>query len=729
MNEEISSNEQFLTTNKPDKSMIKQLVIPTLGMLIIFTVLWFLKSHIYIVFEIDDYLVWHNILEFSSIVVSIIIFLISWYNYKQLGNQQELFLGIAFLIVGAVDFMHTLSFPGMPAFVSQNSTGKAINYWLVARLIQATALAGSGFISTRQRFHRFLRTQLLLAALFFIALTFYVITYLPHIIPEMFIAEKGLTPTKIWLEYSVIFIILIAICKYVFIFKQRKTRMVWLLLLGMIFFIFSELSFTLYASAFDIFNLLGHIFKTGTMISIFLALFVSGVQEPYIKRKIAEEKARIERDNLNNIFKAMKDGIYIVNQQYDIQYVNSVLTKDFGSYEGKKCYEYFHARKKVCPWCKSPEVFAGKTVHWEWFSSKNGKTYDLVDTPLKNPDGSISKLEIFRDITERKMAEDELAKHREHLKEIVEERTKELKEKTKKLEKSQQSLTLLLKDVNESRDELNESNKGLEEKTKTLEKSQKSLALLLEDVNESRAELDISNRKLEASNKELEAFSYSVSHDLRAPLRHIDGFTKLLNKKIKNRIDEKSQNYFDNIISSSKQMNKLIDDLLIFSRMGRKDVKKTNINMKTVVDEAIQEFDSDIKENNISIKIDKMPEVNLDASLMRQTWVNLISNAIKFTGNKENPEIHIGTEKDADGKIIFFIKDNGVGFDQKYVDKIFGVFQRLHNINEFPGTGIGLANVKRIILKHGGDIRAEGKINEGASFFFTLPNPDKPEKI
>ena len=338
----------------------------------------------------------------------------------------------------------------------------------------------------------------------------------------------------------------------------------------------------------------------------------------------------------------------------------------------------------------------------KWNAGLNNEPYDiehrlLINDTVKwvrekadiefNTEGNpIMAIGFTQDITERKQAEEKLKNYHERLEELVKERTNKLEEKTNKLEKSQ-----------------------------------KSLALLLEDVNESRAELDISNRKLQVSNKDLEAFSYSVSHDLRAPLRHIDGFTKLLNKNIKHKIDEKAQNYFDNIISSSKQMNKLIDDLLIFSRMGRKDVKKTKINMKTVIEEARQIFDHDIKENNISITVDDMPEVNIDAPLMRQVWVNLISNAIKFTGNKEKPEIHIGTDNDTDSNTIFFIKDNGVGFDQKYVDKIFGVFQSLHNINEFPGTGIGLANVKRIITKHGGEIRAEGKVNEGASFFFTLP--------
>lgn len=314
------------------------------------------------------------------------------------------------------------------------------------------------------------------------------------------------------------------------------------------------------------------------------------------------------------------------------------------------------------------------------------------------------------EITERKKIESQLESR-------VIERTKELDKSNKELKKHRENLEELVK----------KRTGKLEEKAKKINESQQALTYLVEDVNESRTELDISNKKLEAANKELEAFSYSVSHDLRAPLRHIDGFTKLLNKNIKDIIDEKSQNHFDNITSSSKQMNQLIDDLLIFSRTSRKDMKKITVNMKTIINEAMQTFDSDIKENNISVIVDDMPDVNLDVSLIMQAWVNLISNAVKFTGKKEKPEIHIGTDKDTEGNNIFFIKDNGVGFDQKYVDKIFGVFQRLHNINEFPGTGIGLANVKRIITKHGGDIRAEGKINKGASFFFTIPNLDKPE--
>lgn len=262
------------------------------------------------------------------------------------------------------------------------------------------------------------------------------------------------------------------------------------------------------------------------------------------------------------------------------------------------------------------------------------------------------------------------------------------------------------------------------------------VSVLAENVLKINDKLDLKTKQLQKqnisltkqqniaieANKELEAFSYSVSHDLRAPLRHIDGFTKLLYKTLGNKVDEKSQSYFDNVISASKQMNTLIDDLLVFSRMGRKEVKKGKINMGKIVDTALKSFTNDIKKTKISIIIDAMPDANVDASLLTQVWINLISNALKFSSNIKKPKIHIGLDKDKNQNTVYFIKDNGVGFEQKYVEKLFGVFQRLHSINEFPGTGIGLANVKRIIIKHGGNIWAEGKINKGASFFFTLPN-------
>jgi light-regulated signal transduction histidine kinase (bacteriophytochrome) len=260
---------------------------------------------------------------------------------------------------------------------------------------------------------------------------------------------------------------------------------------------------------------------------------------------------------------------------------------------------------------------------------------------------------------------------------------------------------------------------------KELEKYRLHLETLVKtrtaELTKKNSDLKKEKLKVEEINKELESFSYSVSHDLRAPLRHIDGFASLLQKKIKSKLDQKEESYFNNIIESSLKMNQLIDGLLSYSKMGRTELKRTTINMKTLVDKAMQIFVFDIKKRNISIIVEAMPDASVDNFLMVQVWENLISNAIKFCGNTKHPKIHIGYDKDSDGNAIYFIKDNGAGFNQNYVEKVFGVFQRLHSINEFPGTGIGMATAKRIVTKHGGQIWAEGQINKGASFYFKLP--------
>lgn len=232
--------------------------------------------------------------------------------------------------------------------------------------------------------------------------------------------------------------------------------------------------------------------------------------------------------------------------------------------------------------------------------------------------------------------------------------------------------------------------------------------------------------QLETVNKELEAFAYSVSHDLRAPLRHINGFLELLENKIKDKLDESSQHYLSVIYESSHQMNTLIDDLLSFSRMGRNEMLSINVNLNELVKDVIREFEPDIKNRKISWKIADLPVVKGDKAMLRIVFYNLISNSIKFTQPRENAEIEIGIEPSSKEEYVFFIRDNGVGFDMKLVDKLFGVFQRLHQKEDFEGTGIGLANVRLIITRHGGRTWAEGEVDHGATFYFSLQQ-DKME--
>jgi PAS domain S-box-containing protein len=226
--------------------------------------------------------------------------------------------------------------------------------------------------------------------------------------------------------------------------------------------------------------------------------------------------------------------------------------------------------------------------------------------------------------------------------------------------------------------------------------------------------------QLEAVNKELETFSYSVSHDLRAPLRHIDGFADMLRQRASSQLDETSLEYLNIITEATRQMSRLIDALLAFSRMGRAALNKAQVDSNKLVKAILHDLSYDMEGRRIEWRIPPLPVVMADPALLRQVWFNLISNALKYTRVRDVATIEIDV-KPAHNEFIFYIKDNGVGFDMHYVDKLFGVFQRLHGAGEFEGTGIGLANVRRIVQRHGGRVWAEGEPDVGATFYFTLP--------
>lgn len=261
---------------------------------------------------------------------------------------------------------------------------------------------------------------------------------------------------------------------------------------------------------------------------------------------------------------------------------------------------------------------------------------------------------------------------------------------------------------------------------------------LKEEINERRrAEEKIQrfNKELEKkiaertaeiieANKELESFSYSVSHDLRAPLRHIMGFSEMLKNELASDITQKGANYIAFVIESSKKMSTLIDSLLEFSRMSRADINPIKIDMNDLVKKVIKELGPDISGKNIRWEIGKIPEAYGDRSLLLQVLINLVSNAVKYSGKMEKSLIEIGSTVGKSNSAVYFVKDNGAGFDMKYADKLFGVFQRLHHEKEFEGIGIGLALVNRIIKRHGGKIWAESEIDKGTTFYFSLPNPN-----
>jgi hypothetical protein len=251
-----------------------------------------------------------------------------------------------------------------------------------------------------------------------------------------------------------------------------------------------------------------------------------------------------------------------------------------------------------------------------------------------------------------------------------------------------------------------------------------SRALAMRQLRMDNAALEAGIRRrtaeLEAANNELEAFSYSVSHDLRAPLRHICGYLEALKEDSDTKFSDSSRRFMGAIGKSADLMSKLIENLLEFSRLGRTEMHQRQFSMEELVREVIAEMSSDTQGRNIEWDVQSLPAIHGDRSMLKQVWVNLLSNAVKYTRPRDPAKIFVCCEN-KDGEWVFRVRDNGVGFNMANVDKLFGVFQRLHDASEFEGTGVGLANVRRTIARHGGRAWAEGKVDEGACVFFTLP--------
>jgi light-regulated signal transduction histidine kinase (bacteriophytochrome) len=274
-------------------------------------------------------------------------------------------------------------------------------------------------------------------------------------------------------------------------------------------------------------------------------------------------------------------------------------------------------------------------------------------------------------------------------------------------EQTQKSLINILEDYNVDKSVLSDS--------------QKAVINILDDFQIEKIKVEQTNQELILSNKELEAFSYTVSHDMRAPSRAINGFARIFEKKYADKLDEEGKALLNTIISEAIRMGQLIDDLLAFSRLGRKEVQKVKTDANAIVNAVLEELVREQEEyKKTKVIVNSLPHITCDMVLMRQVFTNLISNAMKFSSKKENAIVEIGYKEEGEN-FIFYIRDNGAGFDMKYYNKLFGVFQRLHDSHEFQGTGIGLAIVNRIVTRHGGKVWAESQLNIGSTFYFSIP--------
>jgi light-regulated signal transduction histidine kinase (bacteriophytochrome) len=300
-------------------------------------------------------------------------------------------------------------------------------------------------------------------------------------------------------------------------------------------------------------------------------------------------------------------------------------------------------------------------------------------------------------------------------------------EEKAKLKLLQQATMNLLEDMNEERSNFQLIQKAtlnlledMNEERNKLGETQRALMNMLEDIEVERVKTEDAKTLLELVNKELEAFSYSVSHDLRAPLRAVSGFAEAVIEDCAPQLDDQGKRYLGLIQDNAHKMGQLIDDLLTFSMLGRQRMTGTDIDMESLAKEVFGELAGLETGRNINMTIHPVPAAHGDKTLVKQVLVNLFSNAIKFTRTRAEAIIEFGYLTESDNG-AYYVKDNGVGFDMRYINKLFGVFQRLHTVAEFEGTGVGLALVQRIITRHGGRTWAQAEINQGAIFYFTLP--------
>jgi PAS domain S-box-containing protein len=356
-------------------------------------------------------------------------------------------------------------------------------------------------------------------------------------------------------------------------------------------------------------------------------------------------------------------------------------TKVDGSAGKIEACEIYYAFKKGVGVHNDDEIFwkaNGSSFPVEYFAHpviKNGIVTGFVVT--------------FWDITERKKAENELIRLKNDLETEVNQRTTELADKVQKLDRSQ-----------------------------------KAMLYMVEDLNQITAELKNERAKLEMANTELEAFIYSVSHDLRAPLRAINGYAGFLAEDYAEKLDDEGKRYIDTIKASAVKMDRLITDLLNLSRVSRSSLKIAKTDMKQLALAILHETASEEEKKSFEITVGDLPPAYCDASLTKQVWHNLIGNALKYSSKSETKQIEIGAKENAE-QVTYYVKDSGIGFDDKFNQKIFGVFQRLHHDSEFEGSGVGLAIVQRIVQRQGGKVWATGKPGKGAAFFFSFPkNPD-----
>lgn len=677
--------------------------------------LWIAIIGILYVISRSNYLLFHSLAELFSIFVAYVVFLIVWKSRVRLENRSLIFIGIAYFFVASLDLLHTFAYKGMGIFPHIN-LNPPTQLWIAARYMESISLlvallllfdtrAGNTkeylepkeYLKPIEKEKFFWRTFFIYAG---ITTACILSIFVFGNFPDSYIEGSGLTPFKIISEYIICFILL---CSLIILYTKKdrfEERVFKLLAASIVATIFGELAFTLYTNVTDFSNLIGHFLKVLSFYFIYQAVIRTGFDDPYTL-----------------LFRELKQSEEALRQEA------SFLKDDKG-----RIYNILGVKRNES---ESDSAVAGSKIKEKDRRPLAQNFHGLIEL---NRDQNFEPVSINGAIEEiTGYSKDDFLFRKVKWKEIVVPEDQPLI--FEKMEKAMTNpnisteLEYRIKNRDGETKWLWEILQRLPAGSRIPGETGKMQGIVREITERKMAEeiLKLKLDELARSNAELEQFAYVSSHDLQEPLRMIVSYLQLLQRRYQGKLDEKADKYIYFAVDGASRMQILINDLLEFSRVTTRAREPEPTDCETILNQVLSNLDLYIKENKAAVSHDPLPELVADNTQLAQVFQNLIVNGIKFHSEKA-PKIHISAEKKAK-EWVFSVRDNGIGIDPQYSEKIFEVFKRLHKKEEYPGTGIGLAICKKIVERHGGHIWVESELGKSSIFYFTLPiNPGEALK-